>query len=177
MSPTTQAVARTGTEISAGRLQREIMARYPDNFMMYADVFAMGCLLHLQGQHKAGRKLIDQVRRALPTTGNKTYFADLLDALSGNEARFIGEIQAHLEVNELLELTQRQLSSPAYAGRPAPVGVAQATEVRVGHASVECPHCRTRADDWENDPRGQQRKCGSCWLSFYVAPHATVIID
>lgn len=117
MSKATKPAADAITVISAGRLQREIMTSYPDNFMLYADLFAMGCLLHLQGQHKTGRKLIDQVRRALPITGRKTYFSDLLHALPGNKARFIREIQAHLEVNELLELTQRQLGSPAYAWR------------------------------------------------------------
>jgi len=56
----------------AARLHAELVARYPDNFMLYANLFAMGCLMHLQGQHRAGLKLIDQVRRALPTTGTKT---------------------------------------------------------------------------------------------------------
>lgn len=102
MSKTTQPSTRA--EISAGRLQRLLMERYPDNFMMYADLFAMGCLLHLQGHHRAGLKLIDQVRIALPATGNKTYYADLLDSLPGNEMRFAGEIQAHSEINSLFEI-------------------------------------------------------------------------
>lgn len=52
MSKTTQPTTRA--EVSAGRLQRLLMERYPDNFMMYADLFAMGCLLHLQGHHRPG---------------------------------------------------------------------------------------------------------------------------
>lgn len=175
MTSMTSTASRTDT--SAERLQREIVRRYPDNFMMYADMFAMGCLLHLQGQHKAGRKLIDQVRRALPATGNKTYFADLLDALPGNEARFIGEIRAHLEVNELLELTQRQQASPAYAARPAPAGVAHVTEVHTRGAQFSCPHCRTQIDGWQADPRGREDTCDRCHQQFYVPPDATVIFD
>jgi len=112
-----------GAEISAGRLQREIMTRFPDNFMMYADLFAMGCLVHLQGHHKAGLKLIEQVRRDLPTTGNKTYFADLLAALPGNELRFAREIQAHAEINELFEVAERQRATPADAAVSAPADV------------------------------------------------------
>lgn len=109
MSKTTQPA--TGAEISAGRLQRLLMERYPDNFMMYADLFAMGCLLHLQGHHRAGLKLIDQVRAALPATGHKTYYADLLDALPGNEIRFAGEIQAHSEINSLFEIERNRTAA------------------------------------------------------------------
>lgn len=99
------------TEVSAGRLQRLLMERYPDNFMMYADLFAMGCLLHLQGHQRAGLKLIDQVRIALPATGQKTYYADLLDSLPGNEIRFAGEIQAHSEINSLFEIERNRTAT------------------------------------------------------------------
>lgn len=173
----TASPAAAGAETSAGRLQREIMTRYPDNFMMYADMFAMGCLLHLQGQHKAGLKLIDQVRRVLPTTGNKTYFADLLEALPGNELRFASEILAHAEINELLELAKRQLTSPAYLARPAPAGLAQVSEVHTRGVQFECPHCRTTVEGWQADPRGREDTCDRCHQQFYIAPDATVIFD
>ena len=173
----TTSPAAAGAETSAGRLQREIMTRYPDNFMMYADMFAMGCLLHLQGQHKAGLKLIDQVRRALPTTGHKTYFADLLEALPGNEMRFASEIQAHSEINDLLERTQRQHSSPAYVARSAPVGMAQVTELHTRGVQFACPHCRTEIEGWQADPRGREDTCDRCHQQFYIAPDATVIFD
>jgi hypothetical protein len=94
----------TSTNIlSADRLRRIILDRHPDNFMAFSDLFAMGCLLHLQGQHRAGRKLIDQVRGAVTVPGNKTYLADLVGQLAGNELRFAGEIHAHQEINELLD--------------------------------------------------------------------------
>lgn len=109
MTTTTQPTTRA--EVSAGRLQRLLMERYPDNFMMYADLFAMGCLLHLQGHDRAGLKLIDQVRTALPATGLKTYYADLLDALPGNEMRFAGEIQAHSEINSLFEIERDRMAT------------------------------------------------------------------
>ncbi|MBY0242148.1 MAG: zinc-ribbon domain-containing protein [Burkholderiaceae bacterium] len=173
----TTSPAAAGAETSAGRLQREIMTRYPDNFMLYADLFAMGCLLHLQGQHKAGLKLIDQVRRALPATGHKTYFVDLLEALPGNELRFAGEIQAHAEVNDLLELAQRQQAAPRYTARPAQAGLAKVTEVRTRGVQFNCPHCSTRIDGWQADPRGRDDKCDRCHQQFYIAPDATVIFD
>jgi hypothetical protein len=89
---------------SAESLRQLLMERYPDHFMAFADLFAMGCLLHLQGQRRAGRKLIDEVRAAVAVPGNKTYLCDLIDRLAGNELRFASEIQAHLEVNELLDV-------------------------------------------------------------------------
>ena len=95
--------APVSNEISAERLRLALTALYPEKFMAYADLFAMGCLLHLQGKHRAGLKLIDQVRRALPATGHKTYFDELLHALPGNELRFAKDIHAHLEINELFE--------------------------------------------------------------------------
>jgi len=112
-----------GAKTSAGLLQRELMTCYPDNFMIYAGPFAMGCLPHLQGQHRAGLKLIGQVRRVLPTTGNNPYFADLLAALPGNELRFAREIQAHPENNELFEFAQRQKATPSDAAVSARVDV------------------------------------------------------
>lgn len=175
MSPTASPAARN--EVSADYLRNLITERYPDTFMAYADLFAIGCLIHLQGQHKAGRKLIDQVRRALPPLGNKTYMADLLQALPGNELRFAREIHAHLEVNELLEMEERRLSSPEYAEASEPLSLATVTEVRAHSPKVTCPHCRTTVDDWQRDPRGQRATCGRCRLAFSVAPNATVMFD
>ncbi|MEX5748799.1 MULTISPECIES: hypothetical protein [Massilia] len=168
--------SRAGDKQSpAARLHAELLARYPDNFMLYADLFAMGCLMHLQGQHRAGLKLIDQVRRALPTTGTKTYFSDLLHTLPGNEVRFAGEVQAHLEVNELFELAQRQLASPERASA-VEAGLAVVTEVRTHNPSTDCPHCRTTFE-WHADPRGRQDTCDRCKQPFAIAHDATVIFD
>jgi hypothetical protein len=166
-----------GAENPAARLQRELMTRYPDNFMMYADIFAMGCLLHFQGEHRAGLKLIDQVRIGLPAVGHKTYFAELLRALPGNELRFASAIQAHAEINALLGQAQRQLEASADGGQPAPAGLAQVTELHTRGAQFECPHCRTQIDGWQADPRGREDTCERCRQAFYIAPDATIIFD
>jgi len=89
-------------DISADRLRQLILQRQPDNFMAFADLFAMGCLLHAQGYKVAGRKLIDQVAGAVMEQGNKTYLSDLWDEMEGNEFIFAGQVHAHHEVNELL---------------------------------------------------------------------------
>lgn len=97
-------------EISADRLRLLILQRHPDNFMAFADLFALACLLHAQGQQVAGRKLFDQVAGAVKERGNLTYLRELLDALEGNEFSFASQIHAHLEVNELLEAELRRRS-------------------------------------------------------------------
>lgn len=100
----------TKDDISADRLKQLIEERQPDNFMAFADLFALGCLLHAQGQKVAGRKIFDQVAGAVKGRGNQTYLSDLRDAMEGNEFAFARQIHAHLEVNELLdaELKKRE---------------------------------------------------------------------
>jgi hypothetical protein len=94
---------------SAERLRQLIDNRFPDAAMVFVDLFAMGCLLHLQGQHGAGLMLVREVRRAVEVPGCKTYLDELIAHLPGNELRFTREIEAHGEVNELfrLELERR----------------------------------------------------------------------
>ena len=89
--------------ISAHRLREIIGEGHPDHAMAFADLFAVGCLLHAQGQRRAGLKLIEQVRHAVTAQVNQGYLADLLRNLSGNELRFAHEIHAHLEINELID--------------------------------------------------------------------------
>jgi hypothetical protein len=96
---------------SAERLRQLIDDRFPDAAMVFVDLFAMGCLLHLQGQHRAGLKLIREVRRAVEAPGCKTYLDDLIAHLPGNELRFSREIEAHCEVNELFRLEQERQSA------------------------------------------------------------------
>lgn len=96
---------------SAERLRQLIDSRFPDTAMVFVDLFAMGCLLHLQGQHWAGLKLIREVRRAVEVPGHKTYLDDLIAHLPGNELRFASEIEAHGEVNELFRLEQDRRSA------------------------------------------------------------------
>lgn len=79
--------------------------------MAFADLFAIGCLLHAQGHKVAGRKLIDQVAGAVKEHGNQTYLSDLRDGLDGNEFIFAGQVHAHLEVNDLLDAEGKRQSS------------------------------------------------------------------
>jgi hypothetical protein len=95
-------------EISADRLRQLILLRHPDNFMAFADLFALGCLLHAQGQKIAGRKLIEQVAGAVKERGNQTYLSDLRDGLEGNEFIFASQVHAHHEVNELLDAERKR---------------------------------------------------------------------
>jgi hypothetical protein len=91
------------TQISASRLRVLILEAHPENFMAFLDLFAIGCFLHLKGKKRAGRKAIDQVLLAVATQKNKTYLSSILVNLEGNEVRFSEDVQAHLEINELLD--------------------------------------------------------------------------
>lgn len=53
--------------------------------MAFADLFAIGCLLHAQGHKVAGRKLIDQVAGAVKEHGNQTYLSDLRAGLEAGD--------------------------------------------------------------------------------------------
>ena len=92
----------------AETLRHLIDRRYPDVAFVFVDRFAMGCLLHLQGQQRAGLKLIREVRHAVEGPRQRTYWADLIERLQGNGLRYAREIGARLEVNELFELEQQQ---------------------------------------------------------------------
>lgn len=98
---------------SAETLRHLIDGRYPNTALVFVDLFAMGCLLHLQGQRRAGLKLIREVRHAVEEPGQKTYWEDLIAHLPGNELRYASEIQAHVEVNELFELEQQRQAAPS----------------------------------------------------------------
>jgi hypothetical protein len=101
---------------TAETLRHLIDDRYPDAALVFVDLFAMGCLLHLQGQRRAGLKLIREVRHAVEGAGQKTYWDDLIAQLPGNELRYAREIEAHLEVNELFELEQQRQATSAPVG-------------------------------------------------------------
>lgn len=94
--------------MSADRLREMIQQHHPDTFMAFADLFALGCLLHAQGHKIAGRKLIDQVSGAVKKRGNQTYLSNLREAVEGNEFAFADQIHAHLEVNELLDAERKR---------------------------------------------------------------------
>ena len=101
-------MATTKTIPTAERLRALIAQRHPDNSMAYADLFAVGCLLHAQGHERAGRNLIDQVTGAVKALGNQTYLRELCDGLAGSEFAYARDIHAHHEVNELLDQERRR---------------------------------------------------------------------
>jgi hypothetical protein len=92
---------------SALYLQQILLSRYPDRFQVFADLFAMGCLLHFQGERCAGYKLIGQVFDAVSDAAEKRYLSLLLNSLSGNELRFAREIDPSMEVRELCDRAQQ----------------------------------------------------------------------
>jgi hypothetical protein len=87
--------------VSASRLREMIRERHPEHFSAFADLFALGCFLHMNGKKEAGRKLVREVLNTVRAHGAKMYIESILDNLEGNESRFAADIHAHLEVNEL----------------------------------------------------------------------------
>ncbi|MDO0944831.1 hypothetical protein [Chromohalobacter israelensis] len=82
--------------------------------MVVADLFALGCLLHLQGHRDEGSKTCHTALQALKGSGNPRYFEDLLSALPGNEALFASQVGAHLEINRLVrQHAEKNASRPS----------------------------------------------------------------
>jgi hypothetical protein len=68
------------------------------------DLFALGCWLHATGHKEAGSKAVDTALKAINLDRtNKTLFLQVVDHLQGNEYRYAMAIQAHVEINLLLE--------------------------------------------------------------------------
>ncbi|MRW82648.1 hypothetical protein GJ698_00905 [Pseudoduganella sp. FT26W] len=88
---------------SAVNLRHMLAKQFPDQFMALTDLFAVGCLMHYQGERCASHRLMAQVSDTLCHPAEKNYFALLLNRLSGNELRFAREIKSSLEVIALFE--------------------------------------------------------------------------
>lgn len=73
-----------------------------DKALVVADLFALGCLLRLQGHRDEGSKTCRTALKALNSSGTASYFDDLMAALPGNESRFANQVGAHLEINRLV---------------------------------------------------------------------------
>ncbi|WP_431798053.1 hypothetical protein SGO26_30180 (plasmid) [Cupriavidus metallidurans] len=69
--------------------------------MVYKDLFALGCWLHLNGKRAVGEKIIKEVITSVPGPGNRTYLASVAKQIAGNEGGWAAEIFAHQEVNDL----------------------------------------------------------------------------
>lgn len=73
---------------SANRLSEMIESTHGKHAMVFKNMFAMGCYLHLQGQKQAGQKLINDVIGSVLMDGVKTYLLDIRDSISGNERKY-----------------------------------------------------------------------------------------
>lgn len=67
----------------------------------YADLFAAGCYLHLQGEKPAGLKMCRTALNAIGDDQRVTYFNSLMSSIEGNEIKFAKGVRAHAEVNKL----------------------------------------------------------------------------
>jgi hypothetical protein len=88
---------------TATQVRQMLIRRFPDHFMLFVDLFAMGCLLHMQGERFAGYRLVAQVLDTAVEPAEKCQLTSLLKNLSGNEARLAREIQPNLELSQLCE--------------------------------------------------------------------------
>jgi hypothetical protein len=102
---------------SARYVRQLLMRRYPDHFMVFADLFAMGCLLHLQGERCVGFGLVAQVLKSANDTQHESHLAAVLNNLSGNEARFAHEICPNAEVSQLWDRAERMHQREAACSR------------------------------------------------------------
>jgi hypothetical protein len=87
-------------------LRQILMSRYPDHFMSLVDLFATGCLLHLQGERCAGHLLVARTLRTIAEPASRSYTDLLLNSLSGNEMHFMRDIEPSPELRELCERRQ-----------------------------------------------------------------------
>lgn len=89
-------------EINADKLFGYLRDLNPASLAVaYSNLFALGCYLHLQGQHEAGRRACNSMLDALGDNLRKTYFAKLMKALPGNEAKFACMLYADREIEQL----------------------------------------------------------------------------
>jgi hypothetical protein len=102
---------------SALHIRQLLMRRYPDHFMLFADLFAMGCLLHLQGERSAGFGLVAQVLNTAIAPTDRPDLTGVLKNLSGNEARFAREICPNTEISQLWDRAQRMHQREAACAR------------------------------------------------------------
>jgi hypothetical protein len=102
---------------SARHVREMLMLRYPENFMVFADLFAMGCLLHLQGERSVGFRLVAQVISSAAASADQPHLATVLKNLSGNEARFAEDIRPNSEISQLWDRACRTYQREAACAR------------------------------------------------------------
>jgi hypothetical protein len=102
---------------SARYVRELLMAQYPDHFVIFADLFAMGCLLHLQGERCVGFRMVSQVLKLANDIQHESHLAAVLNNLSGNEARFAHEICPTMEIGQLWKRAERAPQREAACSR------------------------------------------------------------
>ena len=95
---------------SATYLRQMLAHRFPEQNKVFADAFAMGCLLHFQGERCVAYQMLQQVFDAVSSPVEQRYHAALLSRLTGNELRFATEIEPSEEV---AALCRRAAKAPA----------------------------------------------------------------
>lgn len=95
---------------SAADLRRILVHRFPDQFTVFTDMFAMGCLLHFQGERCVANQLIRRVLSSVDGAVEESSFSTLLSRLTGNELRFAYDVSPS---SEILELCDRAAKAPA----------------------------------------------------------------
>lgn len=88
---------------SALYLKQMLISRHPDHFMFLVDLFAVGCILHLQGECAAGQLLVARALHAVADPASTSYTDFLLKSLSGNEISFIRDIDPSPALRALCE--------------------------------------------------------------------------
>lgn len=86
---------------SAVYLRQMLARRHPEHVVLFADMFAVACLLHYQGERRAGTTLMARVFDAVRDGATQPYLAALLANLPGNEVRFAQEVEPHRELSAL----------------------------------------------------------------------------
>ncbi|GGX77066.1 hypothetical protein GJV26_16820 [Massilia dura] len=102
---------------SALYLQQILQDYHPTRSQMLADMFAMGCLLHYQGERSAASMLIGQVFDAVRNIEEREYLSTLMDSISGNELRLACEIAPSMELRELCDRARQGPSREAACAR------------------------------------------------------------
>lgn len=100
----TEQLDATEPPADGARLLKLLQTQHGKQAQMHADLIAMGCWFHWQGNRTAGIKAIKEVFLTLPQRGNKQYFDSLLDGLPGHERWLVRAVEAHSEINDLFGL-------------------------------------------------------------------------
>ncbi|WP_431026163.1 hypothetical protein [Halomonas sp. H5] len=98
--------------VDANRLWELLRKQPADQALAIADLFALGCLLRLQGHRRAGNTAVETALKAVRGGGNASYCDALVAALPGNEALFANQVNAHTEINQLIHALAGETAGP-----------------------------------------------------------------